>query len=92
MQKTKSKTKTTSLNDFPVYVSGIPGYNNWVRVNEFHDKYKRGDYSKLAEATGYSPSYVWRVMNGERGTNSSIISGARRMVYRRKSENEFNLI
>jgi len=91
MQKTKSKSTTNYRNDFPVYVSGVPGYNNWVRINEFHNKYKRGDYAKVAENTGYSASYVWRVLNGERGTNSTILSEARRAVTRRKSDYQFNL-
>jgi transcriptional regulator with XRE-family HTH domain len=74
---------------FPVLVSGIDGYQNWVRVNEFQHKAKRGDYTNLADRTGYSPSYVWRVMNGERGANPSIISAAHRMVARRKSPFSF---
>lgn len=77
--------KRKKKEQFPVYVTGIDGYRNWVRINEFHNKYKRGDYSKLADKSGYSESHVWRVMNGERGVNPTIISEARRMVSRRVS-------
>jgi hypothetical protein len=83
--------KKRNSNDFPVFVSGIPGRNNWVRINEFHNKYKRGDYVKIADNTGYSPSYVWRVLNGERGQNQTILAEARRMMYRRVSEYSFQL-
>lgn len=86
--KRKMKKNTT---DFPVFVTGVDGYKNWVRINEFHNKYKRGDYSKLAESTGYSPAHVWRVLNGERGVNPTILSGARKMVGRRSSPFTFSL-
>lgn len=76
----KNKTRM-----FPVFVTGVDGYQNWVRVNEFHNKYKRGDYAKLAEKTGYSASHVWKVLNAERGVNKMIISGARQLVGRRLS-------
>lgn len=78
-------------NVFPVFISGIPGYRNWVRINEFHGKYKRGDYQKVADNTGFSPSYVWRVLNGERGQNQSILAEARRVVARRMSPFTYNL-
>lgn len=78
-------------NSFPVFVSGIPGYKNWVRINEFHGKYKRGDYQSIADKTGFSPSYVWRVLNGERGQNQTILAEARRTVYRRASEFTYQL-
>lgn len=77
--------------NFPVFVSGIRERKDWVRINEFHNKYKRGDYSKLAESTGYSPAHVWRVLNGERGVNSMILSGARKLVSRRVSPFTFSL-
>jgi len=78
-----------SNNEFPVYVTGVDGYRNWVRINEFHNKYKRGDYAKVADRTGYSPSHVWRVLNGERGVNPAIISEAREIVRRRVSPFQF---
>ena len=74
-----------SYNDFPVFISGIPSYNNWVKMNEFHAKYKRGDYVNIADKTGYSTSYVWRVLNAERGQNKAILSEARKTVARRVS-------
>lgn len=76
-------------NSFPVYVTGIEGFQNWKRINEFHNKYKRGDYTNLADKTGYSPSHVWRVMNAERGVNLDIVRGARNMVRNRVSEFSF---
>lgn len=75
--------------NFPVYVTGVDGIRNWIRINEFHNKYKRGDYTTLAEKTGYSPSHVWRVMNAERGVNLDIVRGARNMVRNRVSEYSF---
>lgn len=76
---------------FPVFFTGIPSRKDWVRINEFHGKYTRGDYSKIAENTGYSPSYVWRVLNGERGQNQTILAEARRVVYRRVSPFTYEL-
>jgi len=73
------KSKMTN----PVYITGINGYQNFRNVNEFHDKYNRGDYSKVSEKTGFSPSYVWRVLNGER-FNPTIASTAKRLVSRRQ--------
>lgn len=86
--KRKMKKNNT---DFPVLISGIDGYKNWVRINEFHHKYKRGDYAKLADATGYSEAHVWRVLNAERGANSTILAGARKLVSRRQSPFTFSL-
>lgn len=79
----RSKTKM----HIPQYVIGIPQMWDFRRINEFHDKYKRGDYQKLSEKTGYDSSYVWRVMNGERGQNQTILSTARDMVRKRKTQN-----
>lgn len=78
-------------NNFPVYISGIQSRRDWVRMNEFHEKYSRGDYAKIAENTGYSPSYVWRVLNGERGQNQAILAETRRTVSRRQSPFTYQL-
>lgn len=79
-----ARKKQTSI---PRYVEGgIKSTTDFKRMNEFHDKYKRGDYQSLSDKTSYSPSYVWRVMNNERGQNSTIISTARQMVRNRKTQ------
>jgi len=45
-------------------------------------KFNHGDYSNIAEKTGFDNSYVWRTLNGER-YNSTIISTAKRLVSKR---------
>ncbi len=47
-------------------------------------KFRNGDYTSIAEKTGFERSYVWRVLNGERGANPTIISAATKMVSKRK--------
>ena len=83
--------KNRSNKSFPVFITGIPSRRDWVRMNEFHGKYTRGDYAKISENTGYSPSYVWRVLNGERGQNQTILAEARRVVSRRQSPFTYQL-
>ena len=82
---TKSKCK------FPVLVSGIPGRENFIMINEFQHKMQEGDYSRIAKKTGYSLSHVWRVLNAERGTNQTILKSARKLVAKRESPYSFAL-
>lgn len=46
------------------------------------NKFNHGDYTVVAEKTGYDRSFVWRTLNGER-YNASIISTAKKMVAKR---------
>ena len=34
---------------------------------------RRGDYSRIADRTGYSSAHVWRVLNGQRSMNEDIM-------------------
>ena len=76
---------------FPIYVSGIPSRKDFIKINEFHEKRKRGDYTKIADRTAYDVSYVWRVLNGERGQNERILQEARDLVRKRKSPYDYSL-
>lgn len=79
----------TKKDSFPVQVTGVNGYRNWKRVNEFQAKAKRGDYTRVADKSGYSVSYVWRVLNGMR-FNKDITIEAREIVRKRKSPFKFS--
>jgi hypothetical protein len=46
---------------------------------------KRGDQTKVAGATGYTQSYVSRVLNGKHRFNQDILNTAYRVVYRRET-------
>lgn len=46
-------------------------------------KIKRGDATKIVEKTGFSPSYVSRVLNGTR-YNTNVINAANAITKRRK--------
>ena len=58
-----------------------------IKVTKFRARQRRGDVTKIADRTGYSVSYVSRVLNGI-STNQSIINEAYRMTYRRKKNSE----
>lgn len=80
----------TKKDSFPVAITGVNGYTNWKRVNEFQAKKQRGDYEKVAEKTGFSVSFVSRVLNGKRGANADIIKTAQKIVRNRKSPFTFS--
>lgn len=49
------------------------------------NKVRNGEYTKIAEATGYDASHVWRVVNGKRSNPSGeIMRYTNKLVGRRK--------
>lgn len=50
----------------------------------FGRKQRPGDLTEIANRTGYSVSYVSRVINGQRGQNQTIVKAANNLVSRRK--------
>jgi predicted transcriptional regulator len=49
---------------------------------------KHGDQTRIANETGFTQSYVSKVLNGENRFNQSILNAAYRMVYRRETVQE----
>jgi len=49
---------------------------------------KRGDQTRIANETGFTQSYVSRVLNGQHRFNESILNSAYRLVYRRETVQE----
>lgn len=72
MKKVTSKAskKTASKNNGTVALTSV-------------SKIKRGDAAKIVEKTGFSPSYVSRVLNGTR-YNANVINAANAITKRRK--------
>lgn len=58
-----------------------------IKLTKFRARQRRGDVTKVAYRTGYSVSYVSRVLNGI-CNNKSVINEAYRMTYRRKKNSE----
>jgi hypothetical protein len=58
-----------------------------IKLTKFRARQRRGDVTKIAGRTGYSVSYVSRVLNGT-CNNQSVINEAYRMTYRRKKNSE----
>ena len=60
---------------------------NTIRNNgslfELRRKMKKGDVTKIADRTGFSPSYVSNVLNGRRN-NTEIVSTAKAITRKRK--------
>ena len=53
-----------------------------IKMSVFLSRKRRGDITRIAEDTMYSPSYVSRVTRGLRN-NETILSHAYRISYRR---------
>jgi DNA-binding IscR family transcriptional regulator len=58
-----------------------------IKMTVIASRQRRGDVTKVAEATGYSVSYVSRVIRGVRN-NEFILSTAYRMTRRRIKNSE----
>jgi hypothetical protein len=58
-----------------------------IKMTVIASRQRRGDVTKVAEATGYSVSHVSRVIRGLRN-NPSILSAAYRMTRRRIKNSE----
>ena len=58
-----------------------------IKMTVIASRQRRGDVTKVAEATGYSVSHVSRVIRGHRN-NASILSAAYRMTRRRIKNSE----
>lgn len=58
-----------------------------IKQTVIASRQRRGDVTRIAEITGYTPSYVSRVLNGTRN-NEYILSQAYRMTRRRKKNSE----
>lgn len=58
-----------------------------IKMTVIASRQRRGDVTKVAEATGYSVSHCSRVIRGERN-NSTILSAAYRMTRRRIKNSE----
>jgi hypothetical protein len=46
---------------------------------------KSGDQTRIANETGFTQSYVSKVLNGQHRFNESILNSAYRLVYRRET-------
>jgi hypothetical protein len=46
---------------------------------------KSGDQTRVANETGFTQSYVSKVLNGQHRFNESILNSAYRLVYRRET-------
>lgn len=55
------------------------------KLEKISPRLRRGDFTKIANASGYEMSYVSRVLRGERGPNVSIVSTAYEVVKNRKA-------
>jgi len=75
-----------NLKGEPVFTNiyGVKDSWDWTRMVTFEQKYRRGDYTKVANNTYYSVSHVWRVLNNERGPNQDIIREAYNVTRRRR--------
>ena len=49
---------------------------------------KSGDQTRVANETGFTQSYVSKVLNGQHRFNESILNAAYRLVYRRETIQE----
>ena len=49
---------------------------------------KSGDQTRIANETGFTQSYVSKVLNGQHRFNESILNSAYRLVYRRETIQE----
>ena len=49
---------------------------------------KSGDQTRVANETGFTQSYVSKVLNGQHRFNESILNSAYRLVYRRETVQE----
>ena len=49
---------------------------------------KSGDQTRVANETGFTQSYVSKVLNGQHRFNESILNSAYRLVYRRETIQE----
>jgi hypothetical protein len=49
---------------------------------------KSGDQTRVASETGFTQSYVSKVLNGQHRFNESILNAAYRLVYRRETIQE----
>lgn len=76
----------TTFKGEPIFTNiyGVSNYRDWSRMVTFEQKYRRGDYTKVADRTYYSVSHVWRVLNNQRGPNQDILREAYNVTRRRK--------
>lgn len=58
-----------------------------IKMTMIKARQRRGDVTKVAENTGYSTSYVSRVIRGLRN-NESILNNAYRLTFRRLKNSE----
>lgn len=49
---------------------------------------KSGDQTRVANETGFTKSYVSKVLNGQHRFNESVLNAAYRLVYRRETVQE----
>jgi DNA-binding LacI/PurR family transcriptional regulator len=49
---------------------------------------KSGDQTRIANETGFTQSYVSKVLNGRHRFNESVLNAAYRLVYRRETVQE----
>jgi hypothetical protein len=49
---------------------------------------KSGDQTRVANETGFTQSYVSKVLNGQHRFNESVLNAAYRLVYRRETIQE----
>jgi DNA-binding LacI/PurR family transcriptional regulator len=49
---------------------------------------KSGDQTRVANETGFTQSYVSKVLNGQHRFNESVLNAADRLVYRRETIQE----
>jgi hypothetical protein len=49
---------------------------------------KSGDQTRVANETGFTQSYVSKVLNGQHRFNESVLNSAYRLVYRRETIQE----
>jgi len=58
--------------------------NNY-KIVSVAKRIKRGDQKRVVEATGFSPAYVSRVLNGDHRFNQEILDTTYRLLYRRET-------
>lgn len=55
------------------------------KLERVSPRLRRGDFSAIANKTGYNQSYVARVLRGERNPNDHIVEAAYTQVKNRKA-------
>lgn len=47
---------------------------------KFHLRRRQGDYTSIANRTGYSPGHVWNVLNNKRAMNEEVFQCANELI------------